>query len=98
MRPIDPVIPYWLTFEPNPLIDRLGLHVDCGVSGYTLDDAHRIVQEVVFGDEPMPEPIQVIENIKMSDLDQGHVVPNMLPMIWRGILYPMNFGGDPRKF
>ena len=66
MRPADPVIPFWLSFESSPLIDRLGLRVGCDVSGYTLDDALWIVQTVVFRDEKMPEPIRVIENIKVG--------------------------------
>jgi len=64
-RSTDQVTPFWFEFEPSPIIDRLGLHVGCGVSGYTLDDALWIVQEVAFGDEKMPEQIQATENVKL---------------------------------
>lgn len=59
MRPTDRVTPFWFEFEPSPVIDRLGLHVGCGVWGYTLDDALWIVQPVLFKGEEMPEPVSV---------------------------------------
>lgn len=89
MRAADPVIPFWFAFERTREIAALGLTLGCGVSGYCVDDALWIVQTVVFKDEKMPQPLLVIENIKMDDLDQNHIIQNTYPTAWRGIRYPM---------
>lgn len=96
LRPTDPVTPFWFEFERTREIDAVGLTRGCGVSGYTLDDALSIVQAVVFMNEKMPAPVRIVENIRLQDLDQGHVAPNMYPMLWRGVWYPLHFGGDRR--
>jgi hypothetical protein len=57
----------------------------CGVTAYDRDDALRILQHDLFGREPIPKIVSVIEDVDISSLDRGHVIPNMEVPIWRGI-------------
>jgi hypothetical protein len=61
----------------------------CGVTAYSLEDALALVrQELWRTDEPLPSIREVIEDVDVSTLDPGHVLPNMGPPIWRGVWFP----------
>ncbi|MCA1475015.1 hypothetical protein [Bradyrhizobium sp. NBAIM08] len=80
---------YWFRFdgiEPyNPL--QLG----CGVTAHGYDDALIILGRTVFEDQIMPAIIDVIEDVDIRTLDQGHVVPNMEAPVWRGVWFPKGY-------
>ena len=80
---------YWIEFDPTDR-DRLpiGVAIGCGVTAFAFEDAIGLIKERVFGHEDLPKIDQIIEDVDVSTLDQGHVIPNMLPPVYRGIWYP----------
>ena len=46
--------------------------------------------------EAMPKAREVLPDVNVADLDQGHVVPNMNPPNWRGIWFPKGYDRDLR--
>jgi hypothetical protein len=85
---------YWIV-SPNPRAP-LGF----GVTGFSLEEALRIIRSEGYED-CLPDDLgqlQVIENVAIQDLDQRHVVPNMGPMVMRGLWYPCQNLGWPRSY
>jgi len=80
---------YWFEFDFNGHDIIPGVIIGCGVTGFDYDDAIGIIQKNVFKDKPIPKIKKVIEDVDVSTLDQGHVVPNMLTPNWRGIWFPI---------
>ena len=76
---------YWLNFAGGATAISNGLGV--GVTAYSLDDALAILRP--FAGDRLPELMSVKEDVQFSDLDPGHVVPNMLAMSDRGVWFPM---------
>lgn len=56
-----------------------------GVTAWTLDDARLLLSEKVFDCHELLTEISVIENVDLSTLDKGHVVPFIAPPNERGI-------------
>lgn len=79
---------YWLTFEEGaaPVGCRLGL----GVTAWTLDDALAVAREALRLGQLVPA--SVTEDIDVSTLDAGRVLPNMEAPNERGVWYPMGLG------
>jgi hypothetical protein len=75
------LIPYWITPNEGP-----GAPLGIGVTAYSREDALTLIREI--GWEIDLNAATVIENVRFDDLDQGHVVPNMGPMTFRGVWYP----------
>lgn len=71
-----------------------------GVTAFSVDEAISIIRSEGFGDylPTNPEELQVQPNVTINQLDQGHVVPNMGPMVMRGLWYPCCNLGFPRRF
>ena len=66
---------------------RLGI----GVTPHTLEDARRMISErLTIGD--FGEIIEIVTDVDVRSLDQGHVIPNMGPCSNRGIWYPFIAG------
>jgi hypothetical protein len=79
---------YWFRFEELPYdVMNLG----CGVTAYSLDDAKSLLEQSVFKDRTWPQVVEIIEDVDVSTLDRGHVIPNMEPPVWRGVWYPMGY-------
>jgi hypothetical protein len=80
---------YWFVFEkasePTPL------NLGCGVSAFTYDDALEMLQEQVFKRGEMPVIVECIENVDISLLDKGHVLPNIGMVAVRGIWFPPGY-------
>lgn len=60
-----------------------------GVTAFTLSDALSIIRR--FGCQ-LPDDLstlRIIEGIRVADLDDFHVVPNMGPIVVRGMWYPL---------
>ena len=74
---------YWFRFEnaPNFSSFRLG----CGVTAFDLEDARGLV----IAATPALAIRECIEDVDISTLDSGHVIPNMGPVTERGIWFPL---------
>ena len=66
---------------------RLGI----GVTAHTLEDARRMISERLAIDG-FGEIIEIVANVDVRSLDQGHVIPNLGPCSNRGIWYPFIAG------
>jgi len=65
-----------------------GLGLGCGVTAYSYEDALVVLRERLFKKDPLPPVRSVIEDIDISTLDPGHVLPNIGVSIWRGVWFP----------
>jgi hypothetical protein len=79
---------YWITFphseRPTPL------NLGCGVTAESEQTAIEMVRARVFQGQAF-EIERVVEDVSVSDLDQGHVVPNMGNPMLRGIWFPLGY-------
>jgi hypothetical protein len=83
---------FWIQFKfPLPSKYRMGLGRGCGVTAYDLSDALAQLSDLAFEGDPVPEIESVVENVDISTLDAGHVLPNMGNPLARGIWFPMGF-------
>ena len=78
---------YWFRFSNPKPFSSLGL--GCGITAYDEDDARAMLNERVFAQlKEYPEIREVIANIDIRTLDQGHVIPNMGIPVVRGVWFP----------
>lgn len=80
---------FWFRFRDLPNFSAVGL--GCGVTARDYDDAIDILVSTVFRGQAMPPIASVIEDIDISTLDQGHVVPNMEVPVFRGVWFPQGY-------
>ena len=79
----DPgLIPFWI--EPPGKDGPRGF----GVTAFSLADALRIIEDAGYSLPQDKNSLHIKEGVKVSDLDQSHIVPNMGPIVVRGIWYP----------
>jgi hypothetical protein len=83
---------YWFRFDvalgdPHPPGTLLG----CGVSAYNYDDALSILREHVFKGAPLPRVVDAVEDVDVSELDAGEVLPNMGSPVERGVWFPRGY-------
>ncbi len=83
---------YWsvsalTTADPHPAGTLLG----CGVTAYSREDAEALMKERVFTKVPFPAIAGVREDVDVSTLDAGHVLPNMGNVLKRGIWFPIGY-------
>jgi hypothetical protein len=82
------MIRYWFEFENNV---PYGMKIGCGVTAYSYSDALNILKDKVFKDSSQFQIKRVIEDVDVSTLDPGHVLPNMSPPNLRGIWFPQGY-------
>jgi len=80
---------YWFEFDGIDIPG--GVRMGCGVTAFNQDDAINLMNERIFKSIPFPPIRKVVENVDVSTLDKGHVLPNMLPPNIRGIWFPLGF-------
>ncbi len=81
---------YWIVFdvEPDDWNLPVGLAHGCGVTAQDYDEALEIIREEIFPGKPLPDIIDVIEDVDVGALDGNEVLPNIgLPLI-RGVWFP----------
>jgi hypothetical protein len=61
-----------------------------GVTAFSVDDAFRILRDVGYRLPEDTAEVRIVEDVRVSDLDALHVVPNMGPIVVRGIWYPFS--------
>lgn len=83
---------YWFAFDIKQGDENIapGITIGCGVTAHNYDDALFLVQQKLFKNRALPG-FTFIENIDVSTLDAGHVLPNMYPANVRGIWFPAGF-------
>ena len=79
----DHLTRYWIEFDVEHSHGY-------GVTAFTSDDALGLLRERVFSDE-LPPVARLVEDIDVSSLDAGHVLPNMSPPNRRGVWFPQGF-------
>lgn len=68
------------------------LSIGCGVTAYDLQDALAIIREKLFQCQELPPITEIIEDVDVSKLDKGHVLPNITkPPSNYGIWFPYGF-------
>lgn len=82
---------FWFRFASTATGLPPGLRWGCGVTAYDYDDAVSIIRTTIFGGGLLPPLGDVKEDVDVSQLDNGHVLPNMLPPSNRGIWFPMGY-------
>lgn len=81
---------FWFEFETNFNFPP-GIVIGCGVTAFSYDDAIKLMDEKIFYNSKRPPFKKIIENVNIYELDQGHVVPNMKPIVNYGIWFPLGF-------
>jgi hypothetical protein len=83
---------YWFRFDmdfrgPHPPGALLG----CGVTALDHEDARQLVRHRVFKSEPLPPVVSLIEDVEVSRLDAGHVLPYLGDCSRRGVWFPLGY-------
>lgn len=84
---------YWFVFDlsvddPHPP----GVLAGCGVTAWSYEDALDLLRKRVFSNCELPKVVKVLEDVDVSTLDPGHVLPNMASPNYRGIWFPLGYG------
>lgn len=83
---------YWFEFDPASNAEhRTWVLLGCGITAYDYDDAVHLLRERVFRVDDAAPIKRVIEEVDVSTLDAGHVLPNMHAPNSRGIWFPRGF-------
>jgi hypothetical protein len=86
------MVRYWFEFDFNNFTDEpFGTRMGCGITGYNYEDVLDILKQKVFVTKELPTIIRAVENIDISTLDEGHVLPNMVSPLSRGVWFPIGF-------
>ena len=76
----------------NPLLRRYWFrtkeHDGFGVTAFSLDDAENFINEAANRFGWNYDLLEIIEDVDVRNLDQGHIIPNMGAVNFRGIWYP----------
>jgi hypothetical protein len=86
------LVRYWFEFDIETAFGYpLGIGYGCGITAYNMNDALKIMDEKIFSSVKRP-PFKIVkENVDVSTLDQGHVIPNMKHHLARGIWFPLGY-------
>lgn len=84
---------YWYEFDIRASTDaRMMPWV--GVTAWTREDAEELMRSKLFGDTQLPPITRLVEDVKVTDLDENHVQRHMEPPHVRGIWYPRGFAHE----
>ncbi|CAH1665698.1 conserved hypothetical protein [Hyphomicrobiales bacterium] len=78
---------YWFSFSKteSPCI----LNTGCGVTAFSIDDAKKILEADLFPVYGNRQTVEITEDIDISKIEDGHIIGNMKPPIFRGIWFPL---------
>jgi hypothetical protein len=83
---------YWIEFARDDATELpLGTVLGVGVTALGRDDALALVRDRVVKGSELPSIAALIEDVDVSTLDAGHVLPNMAPPVSRGIWFPHGY-------
>lgn len=81
---------YWIEFEDS--LDHESFRMlfawGCGVTAFTYQHALQLLQDNVFAGHELPGVRHVIEDVKLDQLDQNHVIPNIGDVSILGVWWP----------
>jgi hypothetical protein len=90
---------FWFEFDLSDYAQKHNLPAitkgDCGVTALNEADALLLMEEHIFPNG-LPRITTLIEDVDVSTLDRGHVLPNMGNVLVRGIWYPLGFTPSTR--
>jgi hypothetical protein len=79
---------YWFRFRGPSETLPAGVAYGCGVTAHDYVDAVELLEAQIFEGADFPEIEEVVEEVDVSDLDAGHVLPNMDDPGRRGVWFP----------
>lgn len=83
---------YWFEFDLTIDDDApSGVIIGCGVTAENTTEAKLLLKDKVFKDSDFPTIVNLIEDVDISTLDAGHVLPNMGNPIVKGIWFPIGY-------
>ena len=68
-----------------------GVLMGCGVTARDENEAMRILKEQVFRNHAFPAIRSVARDVKIAELDAGHVRPNMGDPSAPGVWFPLGY-------
>ena len=81
---------YWFTWDELPQGNR-ARGLGCGVTAESRHAAEMLLSAAIFDRGAVPPPSQFVEDVDVSTLDAGHVLPNMGDPVVRGVWFPQGF-------
>jgi len=84
------MISYWFTFQHSDVYP-LGTKLGVGVTAENLHEAVNLLVSRVFTDIPMPIISELIERVKIEQLEKSHVLPNIGDIKEKGIWFPLGY-------
>ncbi|MCP3097663.1 hypothetical protein LZ198_02100 [Myxococcus sp. K15C18031901] len=78
---------FWFEFESGDALP-VGTRLGCGVSARDAEDAMVLLRERVFQGSDLPRVLRLVEDVDVSTLDAGHVLPNLGDVRERGVWFP----------
>ncbi len=86
------MIRYWFEFDfDNYSPIPFGAKIGCGITALSYEDALGILRNSVFNKNPIAPIKKKIEDIDISTLDAGHVLPNIGSPNIRGVWFPLGY-------
>ena len=65
------------------------MNLGVGITAYSKNDAEMILAGAISRHNLRLDITEIIVDINIQDLDQGHIIPNMNPPNFRGVWFPM---------
>ena len=59
-----------------------------GVTAFSREDAFQLLRDSGYPVSLHDPAVRVTEGIRVADLDQHHIVPNIGPIVFRGVWFP----------
>jgi hypothetical protein len=86
------MIRYWFEFDFESYVPvPFGTKMGCGVTAFSYEDALSIINDKIFNKNPIAPIKRIVENIDVSTLDAGHILPNIGLSNVRGIWFPLGY-------
>jgi hypothetical protein len=85
---------YWFRWKAHgnpgtdPVLSRVGADLGCGVTAVDAEDARNLISAIALDGSALPDIADVVEDVDVRTLDEGHVLPNMGDPTVRGVWYP----------
>ena len=79
---------FWFEFSGPREALPPGGWIGCGVTAVSRADAERLLTDGPFRGAELPPVEKLIEDADVSELDAGHVLPNMGDPTLRGVWFP----------